>query len=118
MTKFNLGALPSPPDDRDYSVCAIPRTYPEKFRLAMDKNYDQEYGTCVAQSARGVFRERFDIDIVDAALGNLSLLTTAEKSNLVAAISEANDRGTYPPYKYKDEKGICDEIMNDVSILL
>lgn len=68
MTKFNLGALPSLPDDRDYSVCAIPRTYPEKFRLAMDKNYAQEYGTCVAQSARGVFRERFNIEFGTAFL--------------------------------------------------
>lgn len=37
-------------------------------------------------------------DKLDASIGDLGQLTTAEKTNLVGAINEANDRGTYPPY--------------------
>jgi len=32
------------------------------------------------------------------SIGDLGQLTTAEKTNLVGAINEANDRGAYPPY--------------------
>ena len=37
-------------------------------------------------------------DKLDASIGDLGQLTTAEKTNLVGAINEANDHGTYPPY--------------------
>ncbi|MDD3920966.1 MAG: peptidoglycan-binding protein [Eubacteriales bacterium] len=68
MSKYNLGALPSLPDERDYSVCAVPMAFPDKFILDMDKNYDQAHGTCVAQSARGIYRENFGIEFGTAFL--------------------------------------------------
>lgn len=68
MTKFNLGALPSVPDERDYSVCVIPRMFPVEYILDMRKNYDQEHGTCVAQSSRGIFREHFGVEFGTAFL--------------------------------------------------
>jgi len=37
-------------------------------------------------------------DKLDVSIGDLGQLTTAEKTNLVGAINEANDRGAYPPY--------------------
>lgn len=68
MTRFNLGALPSVPDERDYSVCVIPRMFPVEYILDMRKNYDQEHGTCVAQSSRGIFREHFGVEFGTAFL--------------------------------------------------
>lgn len=65
---YQTGALPSKPDNRDYTACAIPRMFPEKFILDMDANYSQEYGTCVAQSMRGVFREHFGVEFGTAFL--------------------------------------------------
>lgn len=60
--------MPSQVDERDYSVCAVPMAFPEKFIIEMDKNYNQEHGTCVAQSARGVFREHFGAEFGTAFL--------------------------------------------------
>ena len=68
MKSYSLGAMPSQVDERDYSVCAVPMAFPEKFIIEMDKNYNQECGTCVAQSARGVFREHFGAEFGTAFL--------------------------------------------------
>ncbi len=54
MTTYPLGAIPSPKDDRDYTVNAAVRAWPESDFIPDGgiAHYQQQYGTCVAQSIR------------------------------------------------------------------
>lgn len=59
---YKFGAIPSPPDVRDYSVKVLPMTLPTEYKQHIGKNYDQEYGTCVAQTLRNIMREAYGIE--------------------------------------------------------
>ncbi len=54
MTTHPLGAIPSPEDERDYTVSVAVRTWPESDFIPDGGigHYQQQYGTCVAQSIR------------------------------------------------------------------
>lgn len=60
---YKIGAIPSPPDPRDYSVRTLmPVALPKTFKQHIGKNYDQEHGTCVAQTLRNIMREAYGIE--------------------------------------------------------
>ena len=60
---YKIGAIPSPPDPRDQSVMTLmPGTLHKAFKQHVGKNYDQEHGTCVAQTLRNIMREAYGIE--------------------------------------------------------
>jgi cell wall-associated NlpC family hydrolase len=62
LSKYNLGAKPSPFDVRDYSVVArlVSANLPDEFLLDIfPEVYDQESETCVSQSIRSIYRNHF-----------------------------------------------------------
>jgi len=72
MSAYVCGALPSPPDARDYSVRMLrPVTaLPQRFKQNIGKNYEQVAGNCVIQTYRNIMREIYDIEFgVDMGYG-------------------------------------------------
>ena len=71
FNQYKRGAIPSPPDARDYSVrvrrpVALPRT----FKQSIGGNYDQEAGNCVMQTLRSIMRSIYGIEFgVDMGYG-------------------------------------------------
>jgi hypothetical protein len=54
------GAIPSPVDERDYTVCAALSTFPQSFRMAkLPKIKQQTVGSCVAHSSAYLFEYLF-----------------------------------------------------------
>lgn len=66
MEKFQLGAIPSEPDDRDYSIKLKPepcaQLFDKEYLIEMFKHYSQTYGTCVAQAVRARLRKHYGIE--------------------------------------------------------
>lgn len=69
--RYLCGAIPSPPDDRDYSVRVLaPVALPVSYRQAIKKNYDQIAGNCVSQTFRNFMRSAYGIEFgVDMLYG-------------------------------------------------
>lgn len=59
---YHLGAIPSPPDVRDYTVRTIRGTYPRELLLDIPKHYDQKANTCVPQTLRLIYQLAYGVD--------------------------------------------------------
>lgn len=60
MKNYLCGAIPSPPDERDYTVCARAQKFPEEFRLQrLPRIKQQLVGDCVAHSSAYLFEYLF-----------------------------------------------------------
>lgn len=58
---YKLGALPNPPDVRDWVAMTKPVALPdEAIKPCVYPNDDQEHGNCVMQAIRTAFREFYD----------------------------------------------------------
>ena len=55
MKKHPLGAIPTPPDVRDYVIQAARAAYPDTWEIPIPKHYDQQAGTCVPQTMRWLY---------------------------------------------------------------
>lgn len=50
-----LGAIPTPPDVRDYTIQAARAAYPDTWEIPIPKHYDQQASTCVPQTMRWLY---------------------------------------------------------------
>ena len=50
-----LGAIPTPPDVRDYTIQAARAAYPDAWEIPIPKHYDQQASTCVPQTMRWLY---------------------------------------------------------------
>ena len=55
MKKHPLGAIPTPPDVRDYTIQAARAAYPDTWEIPIPKHYDQQASTCVPQTMRWLY---------------------------------------------------------------
>ena len=54
MTR-KLGAIPTPPDVRDYTIQTPRAAYPDAWEIPIPKHYDQQASTCVPQTMRWLY---------------------------------------------------------------
>lgn len=54
MTR-KLGAIPTPPDVRDYTIQVARAAYPDAWEIPIPKHYDQQASTCVPQTMRWLY---------------------------------------------------------------
>ena len=50
-----LGAIPTPPDVRDYTIQTPRPAYPDAWEIPIPKHYDQQASTCVPQTMRWLY---------------------------------------------------------------
>ena len=50
-----LGAIPTPPDVRDYTIQTPRAAYPDAWEIPIPKHYDQQASTCVPQTMRWLY---------------------------------------------------------------
>lgn len=53
--QHKLGAIPTPPDVRDYTIQGARAAYPDAWEIPIPKHYDQQASTCVPQTMRWLY---------------------------------------------------------------
>lgn len=53
--QHKLGAIPTPPDVRDYTIQTPRAAYPDAWEIPIPKHYDQQASTCVPQTMRWLY---------------------------------------------------------------